>query len=107
MKGRKHREAGGVNDAEEDVKTKTPKRSYTGTNAPDSGTEAEELKKGGRAKKKHGGKAEMKVEGKEKHHLGRKPRKSGGRAGSENSPMTSSHSGKHPAGRSVMSESMD
>lgn len=102
--GRKHRETGGVNEAEEDVKTKPEAR----TDAKKIDSEAEEMKKGGRAKRKHGGKAEMKVSGeKGAMHAGRKPRKSGGRAGSDSSPFTSSHSGKQPSGRSVMSESMD
>lgn len=103
MKGRKHREAGGVNEAEEDEKTKPEAR----TNAKKIDEEAEEKKHGGRAKKRHGGKAEMKIHGEAKHHMGRKPRKSGGRAGSDSSPLTSSHTGHQPSGRSVMSESMD
>jgi hypothetical protein len=101
MKGRKHKGTGGVNEAEADEKD-TPK-DRTEPSGP--AKEAEEKKHGGRAKRKHGG---MAVEGK-KHggHAGRMPRKSGGRAGSETSPLTSSHSGKQPPGRSVMSESMD
>jgi hypothetical protein len=104
MKGRKHKSTGGSNDAEEDIK-ETPKDRL----APNKvASEAEEKKHGGRAKRKHGGKSEMKVEGhKGAMHAGRKPRKSGGRTGSDSSPLTSSHSGKQPAGRSVMSESMD
>lgn len=104
MKGRKHRESGGVNDADEDIKDKPENRI-----APNKvAKEAEELKKGGRAKKAHGGKSMGKVPGeKAEHHAGRKPRKSGGRAGSESSPLTSSHSGTHAPGRSLMSESMD
>jgi hypothetical protein len=104
MKGRKHREAGGTDDAKEDLESKTPDRS-----APNNiAKEAEEKKRGGRAKKAHGGKMVGKVAGdKAMKHAGRKPRKSGGRAGSENSPLTSSHSGTNPPGRSVMSESMD
>ena len=104
MKGRKHKSTGGVNDAEDDVKDNPTDR-----NAPNHvASEAEEKKRGGRAKRKFGGKSEMKVEGKKgAEHAGRKPRKSGGRSGSDSSPLTSSHSGKQPPGRSVMSESMD
>jgi hypothetical protein len=105
MKGKRaHKSTGGVDDADEDVKDKTPDRS-----APNNiAKEAEEKKRGGRAKKAHGGKMIGKVGGeKAAKHAGRKPRKSGGRTGSENNPLTSSHSGTTPAGRSVMPESMD
>lgn len=104
MKGRKHRNTGGTDDAEKDVKDAPPDRS-----SPNNiQKEAEEKKHGGRAKKAHGGKMIGKVHGeKSMHHAGRKPRKAGGRAGSDSSPLTSSHSGKQPAGRSVMPESMD
>jgi len=104
MKGRKKRGTGGVNDAEDDVKDAPPDRS-----SPNNiQKEAEEKKRGGRAKKAHGGKMIGKVEGeKAMRHAGRKPRNSGGRTGSDSSPLTSSHSGSQPAGRSVMSESMD
>jgi hypothetical protein len=109
MKGRKKHKAeggptGGADEAEEDIKTRSPKRSYTGTNAPDSGSEAEELKKGGRAKKKRGGGAGKTVgvvEGPEPPvHAGRKPRKGGGRAtsGSESHPFTSANKGTAPKG---------
>jgi hypothetical protein len=102
MKGRKHKNTGGENDAKEDLDGKVPDRS-----SPNNiQKEADEKKRGGRAKKAHGG--EMKVEGKKgMHHAGRKPRKSGGRTGSDSRPLTSSHSGTQPKGREVMSESMD
>jgi hypothetical protein len=119
MKGRKGKGTGGANEAEDDVKDKPADRSSPNNVA----TEAEKLKKGGRAKRAHGGnvpdkkgfgpenmgKKEMgKVHGDQpSRHAGRKPRKSGGRAGSDSSPLTSSHTGKQPPGRSVMSESMD
>lgn len=103
MKGRKHKGTGGANEAADDIKDKP--KDYSAPNKV--ADEAEELKKGGRAKRKFGGKTDMKVEGKAMKHAGRKPRKSGGRAGSDSSPLTSSHSGKQPPGRSVMSESMD
>jgi hypothetical protein len=94
MKGRKHKAAGGVNEgvdeAAADAKDKPENR-----NAPNKvASEAEEMKKGGRAKRKEGGK----VEGKAMHHAGRKPRKSGGRTGSDSSPFTSARHGKMPAG---------
>jgi hypothetical protein len=101
MKGRKHRGTGGVNEAESDLKDKPEAR----TNAGKIDKEAEERKHGGRAKRKHGG---MAVHGeKHGHHAGRKPRKSGGRTGSDSNPLTSSHTGKQPPGRSVMADSMD
>jgi hypothetical protein len=102
MKGRKHKGTGGVNEAEADIKDKPADRSSPNNVAK----EAEELKKGGRAKKAHGG--EAKVEGmKSKMHAGRKPRKSGGRTGSDAHPFTSAHTGKAPKGRSEMMESED
>lgn len=108
MKGRKHRSTGGVDDTAEDMKN-PDERMPKSAAKPEA--EAEEKKHGGRAKRhhrRHGGKAEMKVEGhKGMHHAGHKPRKSGGRTGSDSSPLTSSHSGKQPPGREVMSESMD
>jgi len=100
MKGRKHRETGGVNEAEEDVKDKPEAR----TNAKKIDDEAEEMKKGGRAKKARGGKMVGKVEGeKGAMHAGRKPRKSGGRTGSDASPFTSARKGTEPSGHKTMS----
>jgi len=100
MKGRKHRESGGVNEAEADEKTKPEER----TDAKKIDSEAEELKKGGRAKRKRGGKTEVgKVEGHEgMHHAGRKPRKSGGKATSDANPFTSARKGEDAPGRKVM-----
>jgi hypothetical protein len=100
MKGRKHRETGGTNEAEEDEKTKPEAR----TDAKKIDAEAEELKKGGRAKRKRGGKTEVgKVEGHEPmHHAGRKPRKSGGRSTSDANPFTSARKGEDAPGRKVM-----
>jgi hypothetical protein len=97
--GRKHREAGGVNEAEEDIKEKTPDRS-----SPNNvQKEADELKKGGRAKKARGGKMVGKVEGeKGAMHAGRKPRKSGGKATSDANPFTSARAGKDAPGRKLM-----
>ena len=105
MKGKRaHKNTGGENDAAEDEKDNPPDRSSPNKIA----SEAEEKKHGGRAKRKHGGKSEMKVEGhKGMMHAGRKPRKSGGRTGSDSRPLTSSHSGKNPPGRELMSESLD
>ena len=102
MKGRKHKATGGADEAAEDLKTKPEAR----TDAKKIDSEAEEMKKGGRAKRKRGGKTEMKAEGeKAKHHAGRKPRKNGGRTGSDSSPFSSARHGKNPSGRSEMSES--
>lgn len=99
MKGRKHRGTGGANEAEEDLKDKPEAR----TDAKKIDSEAEEMKKGGRAKRKHGGKLLGKVEGeKGMHHAGRKPRKSGGRTGSDSNPFTSARSGKDAPGRELM-----
>jgi hypothetical protein len=110
MKGKRaHKETGGVNEPEADVKTKNEAR----TNAKEIDSEAEEMKKGGRAKKKRGGKAgfgpeshgsdEPKVGGdKPNTHAGRKPRKSGGRTGSEAQPFTSARKGTDAPGRSLM-----
>jgi hypothetical protein len=102
MKGRKKREAGGVNEAEADLKDKPTDR-----NAPNNvAKEAEEMKKGGRAKKARGGKMEHKVDGeKSKMHAGRKPRKSGGRTGSDSSPFTSARKGTMPSGHKTESVS--
>jgi hypothetical protein len=104
MKGRKGRGTGGVNEAEEDEKTKPEAR----TNAKNIDSEAEELKKGGRAKRKHGGKMIGKVEGeKSAHHAGRKPRKAGGRtSGSDGNPFTSARKGKDAPGREIMKGEM-
>lgn len=98
--GRRSRATGGENEAEEDLKDKPTPR----TNAKEIDSEAEEMKKGGRAKRKHGGKTEVgHIEGhKEKMHAGRKPRKSGGRASSDANPFTSARPGKDAPGRKVM-----
>lgn len=85
---RKHKATGGT---AEDPPVKTI------DNSKESGPykEAEELKKGGRAKKKHGGAAHMVHGGKAKHHLGRPGRKRGGRAGSDKMPLSSAAHVKH------------
>ena len=110
MKGRMKRGTGGVNEAEEDLKDKPEAR----TNAKNIDAEADEMKKGGRAKKAaggraaraHGGKMVGKVHGeKAMMHAGRKPRKNGGRTGSDGSPFTSARHGTNPSGRTEMSES--
>lgn len=108
MKGRKASggASAGVKEWMEDEKTRPEAR----TNARDIDSEAERLKKGGRAKRKSGGivhheagkpMAHAKhigmVHGSEsKHHAGRKPRKSGGRTGSNNNPLSSAHKGMEP-----------
>jgi hypothetical protein len=99
MKGRKKHKAegggtGGANEAEEDLKTKSEAR----TNAKKIDSEAEEMKKGGRAKRKRGGKTVGVIEGPEPPaHAGRKPRASGG-AACERSPFTTANKGKEPKG---------
>lgn len=100
MKGRKHKATGGSNEAEEDLKDKPESR----TNAKNIDSEAEEMKKGGRAKRAHGGKSVGKVEGsKGVMHAGRKPRKAGGRtSGSDGNPFTSARKGRDAPGREVM-----
>ena len=104
MKGRKSRGTGGVNEAEDDLKDKPEPR----TDAKKIDSEAEEMKKGGRAKRARGGKMVGKVHGeKAMMHAGRKPRKNGGRTGSDTNPFTSARHGTNPAGRSEMSESSD
>lgn len=94
MKGRKHRNTGGVNEEAEDLKSKPEAR----TNAKEIDSEAEERKHGGKVKK------HLKVEGKEKHHAGRKARKSGGRTGSDSSPFSSARKGTVPKGRGIEME---
>lgn len=104
MKGRKSRATGGVDEAEEDVNEKVPDRS-----SPNNiQKEADERKKGGRAKRKHGGKMIGKVEGeKAAHHAGRKPRKAGGRtSGSDGNPFTSARKGKDAPGRELQKGEM-
>lgn len=96
MKGRKHRNTGGVNDADEDLKDKPKDR--TVESGPSK--EASERKSGGRTAKKHGGKVHGE---KSKMHAGRMPRKSGGKATSDANPFTSARKGKLPPGRSEMS----
>jgi hypothetical protein len=122
MKGRKHREAGGVNDAEEDLKTHPEAR----TNAKKIDDEAEERKAGGRTARKHGGevhhsrcrchkcmggeaKMEHKKEGgkvdgeHEKKRADRKPRKSGGSANATEHPFSSAKDGEAAHGRKLES----
>lgn len=110
MKGKRaHKETGGANEPEEDLKDKPEAR----TDAKKIDSEAEEMKKGGRARKKRGGGAgfgpekhgtdEPKVSGPQPNrHAGRKPRKSGGRTGSEANPFTSARKGSDAPGRKLM-----
>lgn len=88
---RKHRETGGVNEAEQDLKTK-PMR-YTADSKVND--EAEERKRGGRAKKSD----MMASGGKSCANAGRKPRKSGGSATSN--PFSSARAGTPAKGRKV------
>lgn len=107
MKGHKghkgHKAHGGhvgANEAEMDLKSKPEERN----NAHKVFAEAEEKKRGGRAKRKHGGHVkhhEMKVEGHHtKHHAGRKPRKHGGKADGNIFAFTA-HKGAAPKDHTV------
>lgn len=94
---RKHRETGGVNDAEADLKDK-PMR-YTADSKVNEEAEREEENRGGRTKRKarkEGGKIDGMMA---KCHAGRKPRKSGGAA--ENHPFTAAAKGTAPKGRTL------
>jgi hypothetical protein len=94
---RKHKADGGKMDSpaagdreyEQDLKSKNQRYTYQ-SHVND---EAEERKRGGRAKKHVG-----KVHGHHAHHAGRKARKAGGRAGSDKSPLSSAHAGTPPRG---------
>ena len=92
MKGRKHRETGGVNEAARDLETKPEAR----TNASKIDAAAQERKRGGRAK--HVGQVSGDMA---KFNAGRKPRKNGGRTGSDSNPFTSARHGTPPKGHSV------
>jgi hypothetical protein len=102
MKGRKGKASGGEMDSpksgtreyEQDLKSKNMRYTYQSK----VNDEAEERKRGGRAKKKHVGK----VDGKSESHAGRKARKSGGRAGSDKSPLSSAHAGTSPKGHKTV-----
>lgn len=119
MKGRgKHKASGGSAGEEgfgkprDDWKEEENSKPERRVNAPKIEGAAEEKKRGGRAKRKHGGVAKHHEHGKHmghakhlgpvhgsvKHHAGRAPRKSGGRAGSNFSPLSSAHSGASPKG---------
>lgn len=101
---RKHRETGGVNEAEEDVNDHPEAR----TNAKKIDAEAEERKKGGRAKRKRGGRMpeaakHVEVSGEHEHkRADRKPRKDGGRTGADTHPFSSARAGTTPPGRKEM-----
>ena len=127
MAHRKHREAGGVNEPGEDLRSKPEMR----VNAGEIDKEANEKKRGGRAKRatggklhhvsgdgklvhevkahsmrhqrKRGGRMEEKkhveVRGEhERHRADRKPRKDGGRTGSDGAPFSSARRGIDPPG---------
>ena len=93
MKGRKHKATGGVNEASEDLGKKNMRYTYQ-SNVND---EAEDRKRGGRAKKHVKAEGEM-----SKMHAGRKPRKSGGRAGSDMNPFSSARKGTSPKGHKTV-----
>lgn len=97
MKGRKHRDTGGTNDAAKDMDDKPGRYN----NAPKVEDAAEERKKGGRVKKQVGGVAGAAPAA----NAGRSPRKSGGSATAN--PYSSAKSGSAPAGHSTMTEMGD
>ena len=94
---RKHRETGGVNEAEQDLNKKNEAR----TDAKKIDGEAEERASGGRTGRKAGGKIDGK---KMKGNAGRKPRKAGGRAYSDENPFTSARKGTPAKGRKLEME---
>ena len=108
-KGRKHRETGGVNEAEEDLNRKSPSRTAPGDKvnieeAEERSEKGEEkFRRGGRTKRRDGGKVHGE---KAMGHAGRKPRKSGGRAQAvaETSPFSTARHGTAPKGREVQLE---
>lgn len=114
MKHVKHRKTGGkvmespehgVDDAMADLHDKPEAR--TNAKEIDSEDEAMHAKRGGRAKRKHGGhlKHVGAVHGEHvKHHAGRKPRKSGG--GVEASPFSHAEKGTPPSKHHVERETM-
>lgn len=106
----------GEDEADMDLKDKTPDR----VNAPNIDREADERKRGGRAKRAHGGHVKVhvhhekmehmkhakhvgKVHGEAgHHHAGKAHRKSGGRAGADSHPFSSAHKGElRPGGREM------
>ena len=120
---RKHKASGGEADfgkprVDEDP---SPSSVYAGKGS-NVEAEAKEKKKGGRAKRRHGGAANAKIS---KHHesgehmkhakhvghvkgeqhfpnAGRAPRKAGGRTGSNFSPLSSAHAGTPPRGHKTV-----
>lgn len=110
MKSRKHRDTGGANDAEMDLKEKNMEY----TKDSNVNREAVEKKAGGRAKRAHGGKSdggmpEKKMVGNvsgpyPKPNAGRKPRKQGGGTYSDSNPFTSARKGTPAPGRKLEME---
>lgn len=115
MKARKHKASGGEADfgkPSDDYKADEKDKPTNYGASTNVSKEAEEKKRGGRAKRKHGGGVkhlesgeDMKhakhvgpIKGKRDVHAGRAPRKSGGRAGSNFSPLSSAHAGEAPRG---------
>lgn len=96
-KGHHHkRNTGGVNEAAEDLKSKPEEYNHSRVEE-----QAEEKKRGGRARKKHEGE-HHEVHGEHaKKHAGRKPRKSGGGANATDNPFSSARKGEAPKGRKL------
>ncbi len=105
MKGKRNCKADGGPAAgdKEWEKDTTPSETYAGKGS-NVEKEAEERKRGGRAKRKSGGKL---FGAAAKNHAGRTPRRSGGRTGSNANPLSSAHSGTPPSGHKVMSGEPD
>lgn len=99
-----HKKGGKVHDSEHPMEgdwahDEAPKEVYEGAGS-NVVKEAEQKKRGGRTKRKHGGHVHHmgKVHGEHaKHRADRPKRKSGGRAGADMNPLSSAHSGKEPA----------
>lgn len=118
MKARSKKASGGEADfgkPRDDYKADEKDKPTNYGSSTNVSKEAEEKKRGGRAKRKSGGGVthreaceDMKhakhvgnVKGTRDVHAGRAPRKSGGRTGSNFSPMSSAHAGTPPRGHSA------
>ncbi len=93
--------ASGDKDWEADERMKTPNRGASSKVSE----EADERKRGGRAKRKQGGHVMKEVGaikgGAPSKHAGRMPRNSGGRTGSNMNPLSSAHAGTPARGHTA------
>ena len=99
MKGKHKAKGGGVEEGVE-ASNKSPSMVYAGKDS-NVVKEAEERKRGGRAKKKDGGKVDGYRHG---GRADRRPRAAGGRTGAENRPMSGAHSTSERPGAKMESE---